>query len=776
MNFLSQPLLCVARTSLGDAIKQHLPCYFFQLRMTCNKAWEWVTSPLDSDRTGGIDGFIPFSWWWQRAGIKAVDDERDRRNARAGNIHAMNRCNRHWERVFAGVGLSLLVLDGPAIAADLPLKAPASTAADDWTGFYVGGHFGYATGTTNWTATDAGAAIPTLNGSFDVFNSYDAFKGTGSYFVGLQAGYNYMLPSRFLVGFEADVSAPNTLAGTQAISSAIIGQASYNDTVLNFGTARGRIGYAFDQWLLYGTGGVAWTYDKLTRTQLAGTPVAGTAVVGTTEAALLWRWGWAAGAGVEVPIGPNWTAKLEYLAAEFGGREKGFPASAQSFNTDLTLQNIRLGVNYQFGSDLSKNDAFTKGVPALDSDRFAVHGQTTLVSQYALPFRAPYSGQNSLASNSGRETFDVDLYLGFRPWQGAEIWVNPEIDQGFGLSGTFGVAGFPSAEAYKVGAAYPYARIPRAFLRQTIDLGGDVQKVDAGINQFAGSQTTDRLVITVGKFSVVDIFDTNKYAHDPRSDFLNWTMVDTGSFDYAADAWSFTYGGAVEWYTGQWTFRAGVFDGPAVPNSSNLDPTFGQFQMVGEIERRYDLWDQPGKIAVTGFLTRARMGNFTAAVQLAELTGAPADITAVRTYTSKTGIAANMEQQILSGVGLFVRAGYTPGNLETYAFTDADASFSGGTLLSGKFWGRPDDTVGIAGILNTITKTHEAYFADGGFSALIGDGMLPHPGPEKILEAYYSLPIYSWHLTFDYQFITNPAYNRDRGPVSVVASRLHAQF
>lgn len=679
-------------------------------------------------------------------------------------------------RVFASVGLSLLVLARPAVAADIPLKTPALKSVYDWTGLYIGGHFGYAAGNTDWTATEAGAAIPSLNGSFDLFNPYDPFKGTGSYFVGLQAGYNYMLPSRFLIGFEAEVSAPNTIASTQIFSSARIGQASYNDTVLQFGTARARVGYAFDHWLVYGTGGVAWTYDKLTRMQLAGTPAGDTAGVGTTEAALLWRWGWAAGGGVEVPIAPNWSAKLEYLAAAFGGREKIFPTARQSFNSDLTMQSIRFGVNYQLGADLPKSEVLTKGIPALDSGNFNVHGQATLVSQYAFPFRARYSGQNSLASNSGRETLDVDLYLGFRPWHGAEIWINPEIDQGFGLSGTYGVAGFPSAEAYKVGAAYPYARIPRAFLRQTIDLGGDVQKVNAGINQFAGSQTTDRLVITVGKFSVVDVFDSNKYAHDPRGDFLNWTMVNTGAFDYAADAWAFTYGAALEWYTGQWTFRAGIFDGPVVPNSTDLDPTFGQFQMIGEIERRYELWGQPGKIAVTGYLTRARMGNFQNAVNLAALTSTPADISAVRTYTSKSGIAANMEQQIFPDVGLFARAGYTRGTLEAYAFTDADATLSGGASLSGKLWGRPGDTLGLAGILNTISTVHQAYFAAGGYSALIGDGMLPRPGTEKILEVYYSLPIRSWLLTLDYQYIANPAYNRDRGPVSVVATRLHAQF
>ena len=676
------------------------------------------------------------------------------------------------------IGLFAILLVRPAAAADfgtMPVKALPVPASPDWTGFYIGGHFGYASGTSNWTATQGGGAA-TLNGSLDLFNSFDAFKGTGSYFVGLQAGYNWMLPSRFLLGVEMDFSAPNTVAGSQTVSSASSGQVSYTDTVLDFGTLRGRVGYAFDHWLVYATGGVAWTYDKLERTQLAGMPVGGNVAVGTTEAALLWRWGWAAGAGVEVPIAQNWTAKLEFLTTEFENRQKSFASAGQAFTSNLSMQSLRFGVNYQLGADLSKSDVFTKGVQPLDTDRFAIHGQTTLVSQYALPFRAPYGGQNSLASNAGRETLDVDLYLGFRPWKGAEIWIDPEIDQGFGLSGTFGVAGFPSAEAYKVGSAYPYARIPRAFLRQTIDLGGDTQKVDAGINQFAGTQTADRIVVTVGKFSVVDIFDKNKYANDPRGDFLNWTLVNTGSFDYAADAWAFAYGAAVEWYTGAWTLRAGVFDGPVVPNSSNLDPTFGQFQMVGEVERRYELWGQPGKVLVTGFLTRSRMGNFTDAVQLAALTGAPADISLTRTYTSKTGVSANLEQQILPGLGVFARAGYTPGKLEAYAFTDDDATFAGGASISGKFWGRNDDTLGIAGILNTISKARQAYLAAGGYTALIGDGALPNPGPEKILEAYYTLPVYAWKLTFDYQFITNPAYNRDRGPVSVIATRLHAQF
>ena len=238
------------------------------------------------------------------------------------------------------------------------------------------------------------------------------------------------------------------------------------------------------------------------------------------------------------------------------------------------MQSIRLGLNYRIGDDSHVSDFLAKGPSALETDRFAFHAQATYVNQYDPPFRAPYSGKNSLSPNIGRETFDVTLYAGVRLWQGAEAWITPEIDQGFGLSSSVGAAGFPSGEAYKVGAEYPYTRLHRAFLRQTIDLGGEVQKVDAGLSQFSGSQTSDRLVLTVGKFSVGDIFDTNKYAHDPRTDFMNWTIIDTGTFDYAADAWAYSVGAAAEWYQGPWTLRAGLFDLSIAPNATHLDSQF----------------------------------------------------------------------------------------------------------------------------------------------------------------------------------------------------------
>ncbi len=681
-------------------------------------------------------------------------------------------------------GIGLIVLAGSARAADLsaglPTKAPppAAPVGYDWSGFYLGAHAGYGLGGSNWAATQAAGA--NLNGTLSFSNGYNFSSGTGSYMLGLQGGYDVMAASRWLLGVAADVSFPSFVGGTQIISTPTIGTANYLNAVEFSGTVRGRVGYApspgnAGNWLFYATGGLAFSYDQFTRAQLAG--VSGSAMPGLRENLFLVpRVGGVVGAGVEVALASHWTAQFEYLFIDYGNRSVTFPAGAQSFNSDLTLNELRLALNYRFNGDPSQSAAKDIQPPALQTDNFAVHGQTTFLEQYDPPFHAPYSGPNSLSPNQSRETFDATAFLGWRLWDGAELWVNPEIDQGFGLSRTLGVAGFTSGEAYKVGESVPYARIQRAFIRQTINLGGDSQKVDAAANQFNGTQTANRLVLTIGKFSVTDIFDTNKYAHDPRGDFMNWSLIDTGTFDYAAEAWGYTYGGAAEWYQGDWTVRGGIFDQSTVPNSADLDTTFQQFQWVSEIERRYTLLGQPGKIAVTGFLTRARMGSFADAIALAQQTGGPADIAAVRQYRGRGGISMNFEQQITDELGLFARAGWADGDVEPYDFTDIDRTAAAGIALSGKQWGRPDDTFRFAGVVNGITKVHEEFLNDGGLGIVVGDGMLPHPGPEGIIETNYTLPISFFKLTLDYQFIVNPGYNEDRGPVSVLSTRLHADF
>ena len=412
------------------------------------------------------------------------------------------------------------------------------------------------------------------------------------------------------------------------------------------------------------------------------------------------------------------------------------------------------------------------------AESWSLHGQATLVEQYHPAFRSPYRGVNSLDPGSrGNETFDATVYAGVRVWPGGELYANPEIDQGFGLSNTLGVAGYPSGEAYKVGKSDPYFRLQRLFFRQTFDLGGAVEGVASGANLLGGTRTVGNLVITLGKFSVTDVFDTNRYAHDPRGDFLNWSVIDAGAFDYAADAWGYSYGAAVEWTQSWWTLRAGLFDLSRVPNTTALERDFGQFEVVAEAEERHFLWGEPGKVKVLGFLNRGRMGFYADAVRLAQSTGQQPDTGLVRRYASRPGLAVNLEQQITNSLGLFLRASLNDGSKEAYEFTEINRSLSTGLSLDGGRWGCPGDTVGVAGAVNGLSSVARRYFAAGGIGILIGDGRLPHYSTEDVAEIYYRARLTEQlSASVDYQFVANPAYNRDRGPVSIFGIRLHAEI
>lgn len=416
--------------------------------------------------------------------------------------------------------------------------------------------------------------------------------------------------------------------------------------------------------------------------------------------------------------------------------------------------------------------AFTSA--SADTETWSFHGQATFVEQFHPGFRSPYRGANSMdPAARGNETFDATIFTGGRLWDGGELYANLEVDQGFGLSNTLGVAGYVSGEAYKVGKSVPYGRLQRLFIRQTFDLGGESETVEAGVNQLAGTRSHDNLVLTFGKFSVGDIFDGNAYAHDPRADFLNWSIIDSGAFDYAADAWGYTYGATAELTQGRWTFRAGLFDLSRVPNTTQLQRGLAQFEIVSEVEERHSLWGLPGKLKLLGFLNRGRMGDYDDAIAA----GMPPKMDAVRRYASRPGFALNLEQQINDKLGLFSRLSWNDGSKEAYEFTEINRSVAVGVSLKGNDWGRPSDTVGVAGVVNGISAAAQRYLAAGGMGILIGDGSLVHYGTENILEVYYAAALTDWLTTsVDYQFVANPAYNRDRGPISVLGARLHAQI
>jgi high affinity Mn2+ porin len=413
-------------------------------------------------------------------------------------------------------------------------------------------------------------------------------------------------------------------------------------------------------------------------------------------------------------------------------------------------------------------------------ESWAIHGQATNIWQYHPGFNSGnVQGRNSLESGSSdAETLSVTLFAGVRLWAGAEAWVEPEVDQGFGLSGTFGIAGFPNGEAYQIPNRAPYLRVPPLFIRQTINLGGETEKVEPDLNVLGGTQSANRVVVTVGKFSVADVFDRNAYAHDPRNDFLNWTIIDAGAFDYVADDWGYTIGGSVEWYQDWWTIRTGLFDQTLGPDSKygNL-PLGTQSQAIVELEARYDLFAQPGIARFLVYGTRARMASYYDAIALGVALGEPATPDGVRRLRNKGGLVLNVEQQLATDLGVFARAGQQDPGILANAFTDVSQSVSVGASMTGSRWGRPDDTVGVAGVINLASRPLRDYLAAGGLGLVVGDGVLRNSGPEQIAEAFYSFSVTKGlYIGADYQFVVNPGYNRDRGPVSIIGARLHGEF
>jgi high affinity Mn2+ porin len=314
-------------------------------------------------------------------------------------------------------------------------------------------------------------------------------------------------------------------------------------------------------------------------------------------------------------------------------------------------------------------------------------------------------------------------------------------------------------------------------LRQTFSLGGEQETISDGPNQLAGKQDISRITVTTGKFAVTDAFNGNAYANDPRTTFLNWNIYGGGSYDWTMDKLSWTWGAMVDFNQKNWAFRTGYFLLPVVSNSNNFNtriPDHGQY--TAELEFRYSLLSQPGKLRLFGWLNRGTMGSYSDALAMDPATPNYPDITLTRRTRTNFGLVANVEHAISADLGVFSRATWSPGLTEILGWTDCSQSLSFGTVLSGTAWGRPNDKIGVAGVVEGLSPEARAYLAAGGLGILIGDGQLNYRR-ERILEAYYAYSLNKWAtLTFDYQFVNNPGYNADRGPVSVFSGRFHAEF
>ncbi|WFU82473.1 carbohydrate porin [Bradyrhizobium sp. CIAT3101] len=642
----------------------------------------------------------------------------------------------------------------PAAAADLPLKAPAAHILYNWTGFYVGGHFGYG------DASFGPGTNPLPEQG--VFLPHSATGLLGGY----QLGYNRQLANGVVLGVEADSTFTSPVDGP-ALARA---PSPFNTTIDYVGTVRGRMGYAFGRFMPYVTGGFAWGHTHINVND--GDGVTAVFPVGHYQT------GWTAGLGLEFAVSGNWTAKAEYEYVDLARRTYdlgGF--GLPNVDADPRIHLFKLGLNYQF-DDTPWMASVSDKTKLPESTDWNVHAQTTVLPQGYGPIHSPYASPLSLpGSGQLQATWTTTAFLGARLWDGGEVYFNPELAQGFGLNGTLGLAGFSNGEAQKAGAAFPKIRAQRYYLKQTFGLGGEQEDVADGPNQLAGKRDIDRITVIVGRFAVGDFFDGNSYAKDPRADFMNWAMWSSGAYDFPADLPGYTRGAVVELNRKDWAVRAALLQVPSAPNSDVL--TFKTGGSVIEFEERHSIADQPGKLRLGAFYNSGNTANYRDVLAIAAVNPALDinDITiANQRDRMKYGFYANLEQQIVKDVGLFARASWNDGQNQILSFTDIDRSLSGGLSVKGSFWGRPDDTVGIGGAINGLSAAHRDFLAAGGTGLLIGDGQLNY-SPERILEAYYAWKLNTWTtLTFDYQFVANPAYNADRGSVSVFSGRLHAEF
>jgi high affinity Mn2+ porin len=403
------------------------------------------------------------------------------------------------------------------------------------------------------------------------------------------------------------------------------------------------------------------------------------------------------------------------------------------------------------------------------------HAQSTTVLEGHSRFTAPYEGIRSLPDiNEARETVSFDLTGGVHLWDGAAAFADALVWQGYGLGNAVGIEAFPNGEAFRLGTRLPNITMSRLFVRQTFGFGGPQEAVEDGPLQLSGKRDVSRLTFTAGKMSAKDVFDNNAYANDPRSQFLDWSLMANNAWDFPADALGYITGAVAELNQQRWALRYGFFQTPRRSNGMALDlSVLKAWAMVTEFEWRYALGERPGTLRVLGSLNRADMGSYGDAVAAGTV---PADITLSRSYRTHLGFGLNWEQAVTRDLGLFSRLGWSDGKTEAWHFNDVDRTATAGLSIQGTGWGRPTDTFGLGGGFNGISRVHQQFLAAGGYGILAGDGALSY-GWEQFLETYYSLGLTRWlHASVHYEFVANPAFNRDRGPVHVFGARVHFEF
>jgi hypothetical protein len=413
-------------------------------------------------------------------------------------------------------------------------------------------------------------------------------------------------------------------------------------------------------------------------------------------------------------------------------------------------------------------------------DRFWVSAQGNFIRQQHPTFGAQYTGPNSFTPGKDHATSRVEtLYTGFRITNRLEILTDVESAGGAGLSNALGIAGFTNVDVVRNPTLSEDPYVARVMLHYTIPLSKETTETTRNPLSLAPVVPVRRLELRAGKMSTVDFFDLNSVGSDSHLQFMNWAAVNNGAFDYAADTRGYTYGLVAEYYAENWAARFGEMLMPTVANGITLDWDVARAR--GEnYEFEYHPTFLPKRATVVralGFENHGNMGNYREAID-GYLSGKDAvpDVTLYRKQGRvKYGFGLNGEQELTPLWRAFFRLGWNDGHTESFAYTEIDRTAEVGSDLRGTPWHRPQDKVGVAVVGNGISGDHKRYLELGGLGFILGDGSLNY-GIEKILETYYTAHVWRGvSVALDYQHVTDPGYNRDRGPASVVSFRVHIE-
>ena len=419
--------------------------------------------------------------------------------------------------------------------------------------------------------------------------------------------------------------------------------------------------------------------------------------------------------------------------------------------------------------------------PHLTDTRYWLSGQANFILQIHPPFHAPYSGVNSLDPHFENATSRVlTLYTGVQLNHSTEVLVDIEEAGWKALSTGLGLAGFTNLDIVRNPSLGKAPYVARGMIHKVFALSKDKVENERSYLSLFDELPCRRLEIRFGKFSIVDFFDQNSVGSDTHLQFANWTVDNNGAYDYAADTRGYTVGATADYEDRNWGFRFAEALMPKVANG--IDLVYRPWQVHAENWeyelRRGFIPKKAGIVRLLAYTNYANMGIYRQAVAQFEehLVPRPEITNHPWHITRKYGFGINVEQDVLPHITAFGRFGWDNGKTESFAYTEVDQTFAGGLGAKGEVWHRRHDRAGLAFVTNAICKDHQIYLADGGLGFLLGDGRLNY-GRENILETYYTAHVWRGiYLAPGLQYIVNPGYNRDRGPVVVPGFRVHLEF